>query len=212
MPSTEGEYLKQSLLLVSLLGLMLTGCKKEPYIVKSTLEVDQAFEVKHDNKKIVRLNPGSYPTDLNINTGRVKATLKTADKSSVVFRLLLPKSVKVPTNGSIELTSQQSGQPFHTTVNVKTEITNGELRRELENCSVNFQDYECYVTGNPPHSVCVPVTRTRWGRRTVEYYVRSYHRNIEALISPAKQEAALAKIEGSRVDAERIYTGEGMCY
>ena len=204
--------MKQGLLVLSLFGLLLTGCKKEPYIVKSTLQVDQAFEVKHDNGKMVRLNEGAYPTDLNINNSRVKATLKTADKNSVVFRLLLPKSVKIPTNGTLELTPTQSGQPFHTTVAVKTEVTNGSRQRDLENCTVTFQDYECRVVGNPPPSECYPVTRTRWGRRTVEFYVRSYHREIQAVMTPANESAASATIEGTRVDSERIYTGEGMCY
>lgn len=204
--------MKQGILIFSLFGLLLTGCKKEPYIVKSSLQVDQTFEVKHDNGKIVRLNPGEYPTDLNINTARVKATLKTADKSNVVFRLVLPKSVKIPTNGTIDLTPAQSGQPFQTSVAVKTEVSNGARQRDFEDCTTTYQDYECTVTGNPPHSVCYPVSRTRWGHRTVEFFVRSYHREIRAVITPVNQTTAAAKIEGSRVDSERIYTGEGMCY
>lgn len=204
--------MKQSLLIFSLFGLLLTGCKKEPYIVKSTLQVDQAFEVKHDNGKMVRLNEGAYPTDLNINNARVKATLKTADKKSVVFRLLLPKNVKIPTNGTLDLSPAQSGQPFQTSVAVKTDVSNGPRQRDLEDCTTTYQDYECYVVGNPPHSVCSPVTRTRWGRRTVEFYVRSYHREIQAVITPVNQSTASATIEGTRVDSERIYTGEGMCY
>ncbi len=189
---------------------MLTGCKKEPYIVKSNLEVKQSFDVKTDKSEVVSLNPGVYPTDLNINSSRVKAKIKTLNKE-VVFRLKLPKKIVLPTNGTLELTAEQSGQPFHTTVHVKTDVRKGDLQRDLENCTVMEHVHECYVTGNPPHQVCRYVPRDRWGRKTVEFYVRSYHRQIQAILSPAGDSGS-AEVLGSRVDSERVYTREGYCY
>ncbi len=202
--------MKNSLIILSTIGLMLTGCKKEPYIVKSNLEVKQSFEVKTDGSDVVSLNPGSYPADLNINSSRVKAKVKTLNKD-VVFRLKLPKKIVLPTNGTLELTAEQSGQPFHTTVHVTTEIRKGEVQRDLENCTVTEHVHECYVAGNPPTHVCRYVPRDRWGRKSVEFYTKSYHREIHAVLKPT-DEASAAEILGSRVDSERIYTRDGYCY
>lgn len=205
-----GGNLKYSIVLISTLGLLLAGCKKEPYIVKSNLEVKQSFDVKTDGSEVVSINPGLYPTDLNINSSRVKAKIKTLNKE-VVFRLKLPKKIVLPTNGTLELTSEQSGQPFHTTVHVKTDVKRGELQRDLENCSVFEHVQECYVAGNPPTHVCRFAPRERWGRKPVEYYLRSYHRQIQAILNPTG-ETGSAEILGSRVDSERVYTREGHCY
>jgi hypothetical protein len=200
--------MKVHFILISLLAITLSGCKKEPYIVKSTLEVDQALEVKDDNSKMIRFNTGSYPTDLNINSSRVKATVKTAANKSVTFRIKLPKNIKIPDNGTLELTPAQSGQAFLTSVTVKTEITDGPSRREFEDCFTSR--HECWVVGNPPVTQCG--TRDNFGRRSVEYFVRSYARNFEALLTPAQATTASANIVGDRTDRERIYTYQGICF
>lgn len=197
------------LLLLPFCGLILSGCKKEPYIVKSTLTVADTFQVKNDNAELVNLNSGDYPVDLNINSSRAKVSLKTADKK-VTFRLILPKNIKFPTNGQLVLSSAQSKQPFDTIVDVKTTVQDSRPRMDVENCQTYRNDYECTTTGNPPQSVCYPVNRPIWGRKQVEYIVRSYNREIKAALSAADKK--LAQIEGARVDSERIYTYEGMCF
>ena len=201
----------QKIFLSLIFAIALAGCKNEPYIVKSTLEIKQNLPIKDDNARSINLTPGNYPADLNINSSRVKVTVKTASKNNVTFRLKLPKNMKLPTNGTLELTSAQSGQAFNTNVNVTTQIENGPKKREYENCTVEYTDYDCFPIGNPPRTICQPVTRTRWGRRDVEYYLRNYHRTIEAQLV-GTDNSTLAQINGSRVDSERVYTREGFCY
>lgn len=199
--------MNKSILLLTFCGLILSGCKKEPYIIKSNLTVVDTLQVKNDNSEVVNLTLGDYPADLNINSSRVKVSLKTAEKKQT-FRLILPKNIKFPTNGQLVLSSAQSKQPFDTIVDVKTTVEDSRPRTDLENCQTTRQDYECNVVGN--QNVCYPVNRPIWGRKQVEYFVRSYNREINAALSMAGK--SLAHIEGSRVDSERIYTYEGMCY
>ncbi len=201
--------MNKSILLLTFCGLILSGCKKEPYVVKSNLTVVDTLQVKNDSSEIVNLTQGDYPADLNINSSRVKVSVKTAEKKQT-FRLILPKNIKFPSNGQLVLSADQSKQPFDTVVDVKTTVEDSRPRTELENCHTTRPDYECTVMGNPPQSVCYPVNRDVWGRRQVEYVIRSYNREIKAALSAAGKN--LAHIEGARVDSERIYTYEGMCY
>lgn len=209
--STKGPILKKLTFATLLSSLIFfSGCKKEPYIIKSNLEVSNSFELKNDNSVLVKLNPGTYPVDLNINSSRVKAQIKTASSSKTTFRLKLPKGTQLPVNGSLVLSPEQSGQPFQTTVDVKTEIEKSERVRGFENCTRFETIQECYTVGNPPQTVCHPVNRQSWGKKSVEYFVRSSHRSI--VVSLAGTTGSDARITGSRVDSEKVYTYEGICF
>jgi hypothetical protein len=208
----KGEVMNKGLIAVTAVSLLMMGCKNEPYIVKSTLKVNQTLNIKAMTKPTsVNLNAGEYPTSLDINNARIKATVSSANSKAVTFQLLLPKKTVIPTNGTLSLTSKQSGQPFDTTIVVQTAIQNGADTRQIESCTVDYTDYECGVGGYPPHTICQPVMRTRWGSHLVEYHTRTYNRQVHASLLVAGANEPAATIEGARVDSEKVYTRNDIC-
>lgn len=192
------------------LSFATTGCKKEPYVFQSSLKVEKAFIIKTDTPEKITLNQGDYPATLNINSTRAKITVQTASGKNTSFRLRLPEKIKLPSNGRLTLSAEQTGQPFETVVDIKTDVSQSGTKREFENCTVQETDSVCGVVGNPPQTICQPITRTRWGQRQVEYFEKSYHRQIIATLSAEGQNSA--QLTGSRVDREIIYLYQGMCF
>lgn len=159
------------------------------------------------------LPAGDYSAQLQFIGKRDVEMQVNVNRDQWRINIHVPKGSDMPTeNGSISLTSQQTGQPFDLSGDVKTQKENGQTVREHEQCSYTDYRHECYVTGNPPTTVCRDVPYTRWGYRDVEYYNVKAHREVEMNVLAAQSSEVVGKFTAVNDWTERVYTYQGRCW
>ncbi len=156
--------------------------------------------------------------------GQWEAALKFPNKKEVKLEVTIPNqkkalevSFKVPKgsplpqeNGSFELSSQLSGQPYDAAGSVNTTHVDSEEKWGWENCTYQAQREECYISGN--QHVCRLVYYTVHGRQDVRYFDRHTTQVVHFnLMSPGNKVKNAGGFEGVEQYSNRVITHQGFC-
>lgn len=215
------KNLIKAFIAVSFLGLV--SCNEK---IKGTLSLQSSLPVKVTQKSNW-CNEGTNCeeiVDKTLPTGDYSTTLRFIGRHDVEMQVKynreqwninihIPSGANLPSeNGTISLTSQQTGQPFDLAGDVQTQKQRGQTVRENESCSYTDYRHECYVTGNPPATVCRDVPYTRWGYRDVEFYNVQVHREVKMNAYAPRSPAVLGTFTSVSDWTERVYTYQGRCW
>lgn len=195
------------------------------------LNVEQTMTVKKKGgflnlkTKNIELAPGSYRSDLKINSDKsftLKLRADKEDDKDILIPLKSEKAFNLPANGVFTIGGSEIEQPFDLSGTINTEISNSSNTREFENCSFSRTERHCekvchttpVAEGRRPVTrcdiVCRDVLVTIQGQRLVEYHYRYTHRNIDVAFLSANSANRLATFSARGTESDRIndYTGE----
>lgn len=209
----------KKIILASSLLVLFSGC--DPF--EGLLSVKQTFTVKSTEKQ-----PGCSPdnswgcdqiVEVKIPVGDVSAKFEFPSKTQIVINtkingkkrtltLDLPKKLNIPSNGEFSIPAQDLGQSFGAAGRAETNVTDGPIRQEYENCTYQKREYVCYVV-NGQH-VCREEIRTVWGRRHVEYQERNTDQKMA--VNFGQGDNIFATFNGQRAFTEKIYRYQGQCF
>lgn len=181
--------------------LLLAGCQE----LSGQLTVKQAFEVLIKGKTTT-VQVGQYKTNLDFKKSKIVVDIETLN-NHLKLNIVIPDGMTLPTNGSFELKSAQSQQPFDVVGEVETNVVETETQTRMESCQ--YQSYQNIC--NPTGCQTVPVTRT--GTHYVEFYYRNTDRKMNfSIVSLSDSKANQADFTGAAKYSEKITTHEGQCF
>lgn len=139
---------------------------------------------------------------LDISAGRVKAFTD----------IQIPSGKTIPDNGTVVLTAQESQQSFTSVLNVKTIVSQTDVERGEESCTVTVYEDRCDYDRNGNRR-CQTVRVDLPGTRQVEFYYRNTDKYLEGkLTAPNDLNDVIATLSGSNHDSDKIYTFQGQCF
>lgn len=185
-------------LLVAVCALFIVGCED----IGGTLNVFKSFSATTEDGAQT-IAAGSYDTSLNFKKKEVIATLKSSG-SETKISIKIPKGTSIPDNGTFEITSAQSGQPFGVTGVNKTDETRSENRTEYTSCQ--YTRYENYCT--PQGCYTRPVTV--WGQQNTEYYMSTVKRDMQLDLNSDVD--AVAHFSGASNTTQKIVVRQSPCW
>lgn len=193
------RILSVGLLMVS--ALAMTGCEDIPGVLIVTKNFTVLVKGKEKTVPI-----GDHKTSLDFKRKKVVATIKTGSDSLKV-ELDVPKGAQIPSNGSFELKSSQTGQPFDVLGEVQTHVTDSGLYREYAMCEKREYQTIC----GPKGCYTTPVTRP--GRKHVEFFYRDTDQAMQLdMTAEGGPQNRYAHFEGRARYSEKIVTYEGACF
>lgn len=178
-------------------ALFIVGCED----IGGTLQVFKNFNATTDNGSEV-IPVGTFKTSLDFKRKQVIATIK-QDSKEVKITIQIPKGSSIPDNGTFEIKSAQSGQPFDIAGINKTDSQDSDRRSEYTSCQ--YQTYQQIC--NPQGCQTVPVTR--WGTQFTDYYVRTTHEQMQFDMTDSS--ATVAHFAGEASWSEKIVTYRSQC-
>lgn len=153
---------------------------------------------------------GTYKATLSIKSkSKAVLTLKGASASyDLVFKI--PSNVTLPSeNGPINLTSQQSGQPFDLVGNLATHSSQTAVQNGQVSCTRQEPETVCW---GGPHPGCT----THWvnypGWQQVQYYDVVTEQSLTAELRQTGTAHVSGNLAGSNSDSDRHYISQGPCF
>lgn len=130
--------------------------------------------------------------------------------SAVEASFKVPKHVKLPQgNGTFELESQDSGQPYDVQGEVSSTHEDSPERWETEPCSYQVQHQVCNHGPNGP--VCWTEIYTVQGWRDSRYFVRDTVQKTELNLLNLNKTNVAGNFNATDRYSERIYTYQSAC-
>ncbi len=183
-------------------------------------EIDGTTSVKRPF--IYNLKPGG-PEKEQIPVGQYKTTIEKKKKDLVQIeldgpgdkeyeiKLMVPKNLELPDNGSMSLPAGMTGQPFDVFVRVATTVERSQTYREWQSCRYEVRERYCYID-NQGHQRCEYRYVTRWGNQDVEYYFRETTKDVRVNLGSNNEVEALANFYSLKQWRDKVVTWEGRCY
>lgn len=187
--------------LMAVLAMLFVGCEK----IDGTLNVVESFTLKSSKNNTITVNPGSYNTELKINSSK-KITLNLLDSK---FEFTLPKGT-LPENGEFSVKSAVTGQPVDIKGVVATQVTNSPVRQTTRGCYYQMPIQVCNPTPNGG-VVCHIQYQQRYGNQWINYYDQTVDRDVTLKISKSKMTDIAADFFGEARFVQRIIVNESMC-
>lgn len=204
--------MNQMLKIVFVMTAMMAavGCKTN---FDGAIKINQKMTVKL-KKDYGTVAPGTYASTIKFSSKK-KAVLEIKVNGSggknPELPIAIPRSEELPEyNGPISWRAEEIGQTFDVEGSLNTVVTDTERRRGTETCQERIPYRECYTDpqGRP---VCRDGWRDATGSRVIDYYDRTYDRNVKLTLLDPKKGAVLAGLSGKNVQTERIVLSQGMC-
>ncbi|MBC7466085.1 MAG: hypothetical protein H7256_08835 [Bdellovibrio sp.] len=185
-------------LLVAACALFIVGCED----IGGTLNVLKSFSATtEDGTQTIAV--GSYDTSLNFKKKEVIATLKSAGKSTKIS-INIPKGTSIPDNGTFEIKSSQSGQPFGVTGVNKTDETRSENRVEYISCQTTRYENVCTPQG------CFTRPVNVIGQQQTEYYMSTVKRDMQLDLNADVD--AVAHFAGVSNTTQKVIVRQSPCW
>lgn len=199
--------MKKIILAVSTL-LFLTAC--DPF--EGILSVKEAFVVKSKEKDKfvnVTLPSGDLGAKFKMpSKTEIQIETKIAGKKKTL-KLILPKKLAVPDNGTFSLPAADLGQSFGANGTAVTHVTDGGIQQGYESCTYQRREVRC-TTNNKGQTICRDYWITYNGRQFTEYFIRNTHKTIN--VSFEKDNNVLATFGGEKRFSEKFIRHQGQCY
>jgi len=156
-----------------------------------------------------------------VPVGRWETSIKFASKKEVKLNIAIPgrdnveasfkvlKSNPLPQeNGTFELLSQDSGQPYDVSGSVKTTHVDSQEQWQQETCTYQTNYTQCNYT--PNGTTCYSVPQTVYGWRQVRFFVRDTTQEVEFNLLTATRSTA-GSFNAVDKDSQKIYTMQSVC-
>lgn len=132
------------------------------------------------------------------------------------LELTLPEGKRLPNNGDLNLSANESGQPFDFKISMQTTVTDSETHRGNESCTERVQTEVCHIVpgtnaGGAPAQKCEMKTVAAKGEKYVEYYFRNVSEKAESLFLKENSSIVVGVYKGSRHNSNKIYTRTDRC-
>lgn len=203
-------------MLVLALVFFLVSCKE----ISGTLTVHEKFNAVVNKKcgwnpfascdpnKKVQIPVGNFNSTVDFTSKtEIKIEIKAnAYKESIILKR--PKNFDFPQNGNFQLSGEQVNQSFDVSGHMATQVWDSQLIRDNESCTYYVPEYVCYPDSSG-QAGCSYQNRTVWGYRYVEYFNRNTTRELNADL--VENQKTVARFNGSRTDAEKIYRYTSIC-
>jgi hypothetical protein len=194
------------------LAFAFVGCTE----FQSQLTVVQPFEAKQTaffgKPRKLTIPAGRYETSLSGTMGGdLEIALKVNGKKEKI-RMNIPRNTIPENNGTFQLTAEQLKQTFAIRGDLRTDVTRGDLRRAVENCTYTRERRVCGRDEDGQRR-CHNETETIHGRQEIEYHPVTTVKVIQVeIVNPSFPSQAAATLNGNNVVNSRDYTYRGICY
>lgn len=161
--------------------------------------------------KAVPVPAGHWQTAIKfVSKKEVKLNIEIPGQPNVEASFKVLKSNPLPQeNGTFELLSQDSGQPYDVSGSVKTTNVDSQEQWQQESCTYQTYNTVCQPTPNGGTS-CYSVPYTIQGWRDVRFFIRDTTQEIEFNLLTATK-ATAGSFTAVDKDSRRIYTMQSMC-
>lgn len=216
--------MKLKLITLPLLTLGFVACQP----LKGPLQVSESFQILTKDNKVVQVPRGTFNTDFKYNENKreVEIKVKKLNGKDQTMKFRVPPSINIPTTGGrFRLEGREINQEFDMTGLVTYQVNESESRRDRESCNYTQRERICetrrvcpeQIPGRPRRpcrneNYCYDVDRTIYGRREIEYYVRTTYQALEATFTAARTNRGLARLSADKTTNETIRTYVGRCY
>ncbi len=184
----------------------LVSCNR----IEGQLNITKDLTIKNASGETKKLAIGTYTADFRESTFGKNIVLRLNNDTSERYKFRLPKGVKIPTNGTLKLTSAEIGQNVDLLATVKTDYMNSPVVEGYESCTYT----ENYTVCNPgPYGqmYCQTYTRVVPGSQWVRYYNKTTHQNFIVSIAEAGSVEESAQFLAQDSYSQRVILNQSLC-
>lgn len=199
--------IKKALIAAGSILLFAGACKE----VKGLLTIDETITLK-GNEERQSFEPGSYDVELDIGQRRVALKFNSSDDRSEnsKYRFYYPDDFDMPDAGETAfISSKDSKQPYDLRIAVDEEVFRSDIRHDYESCTYTRNVRRCHYRHGRP--MCRWETETAYGRRYVEFVLKTTDTYYTAMLSHPNTTETVASFEGNEQDYKREYVYVDHC-
>jgi hypothetical protein len=194
----------------------LVGC--DPF--NGTLSIQKATKVfakaRRGRLQTVTLQPASYSASLDFKSKTRAELIVRGMNNKIKIPLNIPKGTILPRrNGTINLPSRSTGQPFDLKGKISTQVGETEIYYDSESCVYYISERVCrrrQDRDGRTRRVCQNENIQYRGYRDVAYYNRTTTKRLNLKLYSAGRSRSRGKFLGQNTKREKIYTNRGRCY
>ncbi len=185
---------------------LLSGCKTR---VEGQLNVTKDIKLRAFSGEKHNIAVGTYTADLSPN-GSERIALRLNNDKNERFNFAIPSDVKIPDNGTLNLTSAQVNQAADVNINVVTVVTKSDIREEMTSCTYQMPVQRCYPT--PGGGVqCSIYYETVFGQQWERFYNVITTKDLTLNLSEPAATESSAQFIGSSQTFRRVILGQSPC-
>ena len=158
----------------------------------------------------VHLSPGQYDSTLKFKSKKELRLEIQNNNNDITFNI--PRGTTLPeTRGNINLSAEQTGQPYDLSGSVDTQYDRSGPYTNLESCTYVVRQQVCQR--NPQgERVCHYENVTVYGRRQVQFHYEYELKSFIANFLVPDQNTNIGQFHGSYRDSRTVYDYYGPCY
>ncbi|MEK6555757.1 MAG: hypothetical protein AABZ31_10980 [Bdellovibrionota bacterium] len=180
----------------------LTACND----LEGILKANENLTLINKDKKTVTLPAGSYKTELDVDSKKVKVKIEVNDKTQK-FEFAVPEDALK--DDTFNVPAEQTGQAYGLQGTRTVEESSSGVRQDWEQCQYDEWYTRC-ATDSRGRTQCWQERVTRWGRRFVQYEDIYTTYTVAANLVSASGSAA-AQFNGDLTVTERQYYQSDYC-